>query len=315
MVDYFDRIYTSIENKNSLLVTLRFYSLQRFLIRKIANFIIPWFFRLSNRSHRSISINRISGNQLIISLTTFPARINKLWIVMETLFRQDVLPDRIILWLSNEQFKDESRLPKSLLKFKKRGLEIRFVDDDIRSHKKYLYAMKEFPNDYIITVDDDLYYPTDLLSQLIKFKQKYENCICCNRGYEIIVCNHEIQPYRDWKELKVASSPNFKTFFTSGGGTLFPPSTLYADVFNVDILKEVCFHADDIWLNAMAQLAETQIVKTNFYSEFLPVSNVNNVTLSSINVGNGMNDKQIQAIRKFYKHKLERDPFSKVLNS
>ena len=47
---------------------------------------------------------RQSGEEVIVSLTTFPARISTVWITIETIFRQEVMPDRIVLWLAKEQF-------------------------------------------------------------------------------------------------------------------------------------------------------------------------------------------------------------------
>lgn len=47
---------------------------------------------------------RKSGEEIIVSLTTFPARISTVWITIETIFRQEVMPDRIVLWLAKEQF-------------------------------------------------------------------------------------------------------------------------------------------------------------------------------------------------------------------
>ncbi|MEO6851924.1 MAG: hypothetical protein ABI166_14880, partial [Mucilaginibacter sp.] len=93
---------------------------------------------------------------------------------------QTVLPDKIILWLSSDQFSGVLSLPKKLLKLQKRGLEVRFCQGDLRSHKKYFYALQEFPEDFIVTIDDDIIYPTDMLEQLINLSNIYPSCICCH---------------------------------------------------------------------------------------------------------------------------------------
>src|SRR5699024_12638905 len=65
------------------------------------------------------------------------------------LLRQTYPPDKIILWLAKEQFEGRNTLPNNLLDLEKRGLEIVFCDEDLRSHKKYYYAIKKFSKDIL----------------------------------------------------------------------------------------------------------------------------------------------------------------------
>lgn len=83
-------------------------------------------------------------NEVIVSLTSFPARMDKIYITLESLFRQTIRPDRIILWLADEQYPDKKAVEMRLKKYKKLGLEIQYCDD-LRSHKKYFYTMKKYP--------------------------------------------------------------------------------------------------------------------------------------------------------------------------
>ena len=82
--------------------------------------------------------------EIVISLTSFPGRIADVWIVIECLFRQTYKADKIILWVDKERFNVED-LPSRLKAQMKRGLEIRLVED-LRSHTKYYYALKEYNN-------------------------------------------------------------------------------------------------------------------------------------------------------------------------
>lgn len=101
--------------------------------------LLPWF--LSKK--KVIYKGKIQKN-LIVSLTSFPARIEYVWMVVETIKRQTVLPEKIILWLSVDQFPSMESVPKTLLNEQNEMFEIRMVNDDIRSYKKYYYAMKYF---------------------------------------------------------------------------------------------------------------------------------------------------------------------------
>lgn len=52
--------------------------------------------------------------------------------------------------------------------------------EDIRSHKKFYYAMQEYPDDMIITIDDDVYYRSDTIELLYQTHLKYPQDVCAN---------------------------------------------------------------------------------------------------------------------------------------
>ena len=98
------------------------------------NLFIPKYYKKmqSKRGYKETK----NKPRIIISLTSFPKRIDIVWITIESILRQSQKPDEIILWLAEEQFQGIDSLPKSLLELMERGLTIRFCDD-LRSHKKY----------------------------------------------------------------------------------------------------------------------------------------------------------------------------------
>ncbi|NMH89331.1 hypothetical protein [Flavivirga algicola] len=310
IVDYLDVCYTSIKDKNKILKKIRYYSLLRFSIRIFANVFVPIYFLLTKneKRHCLTQTNKTQG-RIIVSLTSFPVRINKLWIVIESLLRQQKKPDMIILWLSIDQFPTLLTVPKNLIRYQNRGLTIKLCKSDLRSHKKYYFAMKKFPRDYIITVDDDVIYNSRLLEYLIDLSNKYPEAICCNHASNIVMKDNKIEPYAKWKNILLEQSPNMGIMPIGVGGVLYPPNALKSDVFNIELFKKHCFLADDIWLNTMARLNGTKIAKTNYFSSYLPIVYFNNITLSSKNNGEGLNDKQLNAIREHYINTIGIDPF------
>jgi hypothetical protein len=316
IVDFFDKQYTGVADTNKFLARVKFYSLQRFLIRALANLVIPLYFRHTKDSKEARLLDVESKSpRTIVSLTTFPARIKKVWIVIESILRQEHKPDMIILWLSREYFHSIDSVPKKLSDLQSRGLQIRFVDDDIRSFKKYIYSLTEYPKDHIITVDDDIIYPTFIISKLIEYRDKYPGALVCNRSTQITAKGSQLHTYVNWIDCTQAESPSNTLFITTGGGTLIPPNSLYGDVLNKELFRELSFNNDDIWLNAMAQLKNTPIAKTDFWSACLPIMYLNNTRLSTINVDNGLNDRQLSQVRNYYMAKLGVDPFGKILDS
>ena len=74
--------------------------------------------------------------KVIVSLTSFPARIDTVYITIKSILMQSLKPDLIILWLAHEQFpQKENELPRNLLELKKYGLAIEWCYD-IKSYKK-----------------------------------------------------------------------------------------------------------------------------------------------------------------------------------
>lgn len=315
MIDFFDHLYASIENRNQILKKLKYYSFLRFIVRLGANILIPIYLNLTQGNKKYTIASEIKQEELIIvSFTSFPARINRIWIIVESILRQKRKPNMLILWLSSEQFSDISLLPKRLLQLQNRGLSIRLCSDDLKSHKKYFYAMQEFPNDIVITIDDDVIYNSDLLLNLVEVNNKYPSAICCNHASRIVIKNGEIAPYLSWDNKVTEEKPNSEVMPIGVGAVLYPPYSLDNDVFNIDIFKKYCFQADDIWLNIMARLKGTLVVYTGFKSAYLPVINKNNKTLNASNIDEGLNDLQIKSIREFYINNRGIDPFKTLIS-
>lgn len=261
----------------------------RYILKYLYNLIGPVFYRFKNTT--------LSGNSdLIISLTTFPDRISKTWLVIETLFDQTIKPDKIVLTLSLQQFPDKKNLPKKLLLQKERGLEIIWTNDDLRSHKKYYYVMKKYPQSKIVTVDDDFFYSKGMLENLLKFHNKHPQAIICH-----LAAKRRGNNYNNWENLLFKKAGPTKLIMQYGGsGVLYPPNALFIDAFDKEKIKEMCPFADDIWLNCMSILNGCDIVKTDYPYYLLPLKFKKTLALKDINVDQGMNTKQIEKLKNFY---------------
>lgn len=87
-------------------------------------------------------VNTVQREQkIIVSLTSFPARFEKLHLVIRSLLVQTMPPDAIILYLDDDVVVEE--LPDSLRKLEKYGLQIEWRQGRIKPHKKYYYAMDQ----------------------------------------------------------------------------------------------------------------------------------------------------------------------------
>ena len=304
IVDFFDKCRFWGWYRNPFLQAIKFYGISNLIISKIANAVIPWYFkRTQNNKKYNITNERKEGSRIIVSLTSYPVRIPTLWKVIECMLRQTVKPDKIVLYLTESQIGDIEKLPSSLLNLRSRGLEIRLCKEEIRSHTKYFQAFQDFPNDLVITVDDDLFYRSDLIENHLRWHNKYPKCIIANWAKEILPT---IPLYDDWLDVKQAGVSN-RYLFLGVSSVLYPPHCMYKDVFNVDMIKKLCLTADDVWLSCMAILAKTPVCFTGYQFHHLPVLIKNNTTLISIN--GERNQICVDNLNKWYKEKLNVRPF------
>ena len=188
---------------------------------------------------------------VVVSLTSYPARIGTLHSVVESILGQTVRPGRILLWLSEEQFPGrEDDLPEELLELRSRGLEIRFCDDDLKPHKKYFYAMQEFPDSAVITVDDDMAYPPDTVERLLESYRLFPGAVSAMRVIRITVDGGDLAPYSEWdyKDNSFYRNPSAKAMATGVGGVLYPPGIIPDAAFDSEAIKSTCLFGDDLWL-------------------------------------------------------------------
>lgn len=250
--------------------------------------------------------------QIIISLTSFPARISRCHLAIESLLRQTYPNICVILWLSLDQF-PEREVPQKLKRLQGYGLDIRFVEGDIRSHKKYFYIFQEAKTNLVFLADDDIYYPTKIVEKTYDKYLKYggEKVVVGNYGCQM---NHNsdgtLNPYLSWRLCNKPEDEAVENlFFGSGGGTLIRPCELYKDCCKKELFLRLTPTADDIWLNAMARLGGNKIVVlSNNYP--LSVSIHNDVKLYKVNYTEGSgNDEQIKAVNDYYMAEIKKRVF------
>ena len=266
------------------------------------NLFIPKYYKKTQK--KRCYKKRNNKSRIIVSLTSFPKRIDIVWITIESILRQSQKPDEIILWLAEEQFQGIDSLPKNLLELTEKGLTIRFCDD-LRSHKKYYYVMQEYPKDIIILADDDMVYPRDTIEKLLRLHKKYPKDICCITG-QVIGTNEELPS--NWRNPyvneKLVHSDNVQIF--TGSGSLYPPKCLNKDVFNRGLIQQLCPHADDLWLTYMARKNNTKITTLSPWRPFpITIYGTSENSLWYINAGQGKNDQQWMAIKKHYENGIK----------
>lgn len=121
-----------------------------------------------------------------------------------------------------------------------------------------------------------------------------------------------ILPYSKWvrKIIRIGDKGS-DVFFGSGGGTLFPVGSLKGANQPYEEIKKVCPLADDIWLNAWIRYNGFEVLNIKHKGAIPNNINLKNSTLSSVNNGQGMNDKQLFSVINYFKEKFDKNSFEK----
>lgn len=233
--------------------------------------------------------------RIIISLATYPPRFATIDMSLKSLLLQSMKPDLIIVWIPCKR----AELPAHMREFETYGITFREAPRNFHSHLKYFYALQEFPNDIVITVDDDAIYPPDLVQTLVQTHRKHPACICARRVHQITWDeNGKIKPYTQWHWIqRSVRKPSFELFAVGVGGVLYPPHSLQIDPESHTLFTKLCPWQDDIWLKWMETLQGFRIVwAPNTIPDPPCVEKSQLVSLKEKNVQRGGNDRAIKAL-------------------
>ena len=247
--------------------------------------------------------------RLIVSLTSFPERMYDIHYCLYSLLNQTIKPDAVVLWLAEEQFPNKEKdVPREVLHLFQNGLTIKWCEN-IGSYKKLIPSLREYPNDIVVTADDDIYYPENWLALLYNSYVQEPTYIHCHRAHRIKFTNDgSVDKYDEWEKEVVGGIHSFLNFSTGSGGCLYPQKSLYKDVVVQDLFMDLCPAADDVWFWAMAVLTGTKIKVINNNISSLTYINPERElrlnqerTLSQLNVLENKNDEQINNVLNYYK--------------
>lgn len=276
------------------------------------------YVRKQKNMHDALKFNKKGLNRtetrekrIIVSLTSYPGRIHAVPATIGSLLNQTMKPDLIVLWLGEEKFPDEVLLP-IYDRIRECGVEIRFKPD-LKSHTKYFYAFQEFPDDIIITVDDDLMYRNTLVEELYRSYEKHPDCVSALRVHKIrFNDDFTMKPYAEWvyEYSGAVGSKSHRYFATGVGGVLYPPHLLHPEVLNLAAIQTYCHNHDDLWLKIMEVMNDVKVVlaadskKENNGS----ISGTQTSAQWKENVVDGGNDRQTQAVLCVYNNWYDGKP-------
>ena len=194
----------------------------------------------------------IPERKIIASLTSWTKRIGTAHLAVQTILNQTRQPDLTVLYLFEGDFPQrENDLPKELLALRSERFEIRWYKNNLRPALKLIPALKDFPDDIIITFDDDLFYPDAVIERLLNGYKKHPEMIQAHRVTNVI--------FDATGNIKLSNQipfdcPSYIHKITSVASCLYAPSLFNEEVLNERAFLRLSPTNDDVWFWAMAIL-------------------------------------------------------------
>ena len=192
----------------------------------------------------------VKGINIVVSITSYGYRVEKSSpYALYSILQQSHLPNRIVLNINQEKWNDEI-IPELLKKLQKVGVEINYTED-IGPHTKFIPALKKYPNDIIITADDDVYYDKGMIDELYgEYEKSDKKSVICRECKCVVKKDGKILPYSELPYISECKEDGAKIPF-GVAGVLYPPHIFGDEIFNFSALKQLAPKADDIWFAAM----------------------------------------------------------------
>lgn len=258
--------------------------------------------------------------KIIVSFTSYPKRMKTVHKVVESLINQTICADEIILFLSILEFPQrEEDLPVELLNMiGKKGFKIEWVEDNLKSHKKYYYALQYRSDSIVITVDDDIIYAKTLISDLIGSYEKFPFAVSARRARIILKHDEQFVKYRDWDSYleKYANVPRIDLCAIGVGGVLYPPYCASREWFSKGNIEKLAKDQDDLWLKYNEIREKIPVVFVSCSQKDIPIENEQISSLSTQNMYGGDNDICVQKLREYainYNLKVYKKWFEKLM--
>ena len=185
----------------------------------------------------------------ILSLTSHPPRFGTLGRFFESLQGMELF-EKVVLWIAHEDATEFEKIANTI----PAKIEVRYCLD-LGPGKKLIPALVEYPNDRIVTIDDDLFYEQSTFIEILEISESYPLEIIAGRTHYVTYNDFgRINPYGLWLFDYSNSDEASKCLFPTGSGmVLYPPNALHPDVTNFNSYGELAKFQDDLWFWVQAK--------------------------------------------------------------
>jgi hypothetical protein len=205
--------------------------------------------------------------EVIISLTSYPARFETTWLAIESLLRQEEKPDRVVLNLFEGEFPGRV-LPWFIRKQMERGLEINWCPENLKVYLKVIPTIQKFPEAAVVAFDDDVIYPYDRLHNLMEGYRRFPGCIIAQnvrviRKYEDFILPVPYWDFTGWRPTSAGIfEPQVGIVPEGVFGIITPPHAYHPGFLaRKDLFFDLCPKDDDLWHYVMGIINGREFIK------------------------------------------------------
>lgn len=186
--------------------------------------------------------------EYIITMTSFKERLKQeSYLAISSILNNKQLPTKICIIINSY---DKDNVPQL---FEEHPLiEIIYTDIDLKGHNKYYHTALKYPDSVIITIDDDVIYPTTFVEDCIKAYKDSPTTVNAVRVHKIKYKENSILPYKQWEWESTDYGPSYDLFFTGVGGVVYPPNFFKKEDLNIEEIHKY-IKTDDIFLNYLCR--------------------------------------------------------------
>lgn len=187
--------------------------------------------------------------KIIVSLTSHGCRLQSVYLTIKSIMYQTVKADEIVLYIDDEN-EEEIKKEEYLISH-----GIRIVRDvpNLKCYTKFYYAMQDFQNAVIITVDDDFYYADDLIESLYTAHFAHPEAVICRGGARLSYEKGKVLPYMEWEDDYKSSAPSCQICVKGYSGILYPIGVYRKELLNKELFSRLSAYNDDLWITACLQ--------------------------------------------------------------
>ena len=203
--------------------------------------------------------------KVVVTMTSWKKRIEYVADMIEYFFKtQTELPDVFYLWLAIPEFPNkENDLPKKLLEVIKRyDVNLQWVKENTKGFKRWKIYPKHY-NDIVVSIDDDIYFDSKLISTAKKFIFPNKIVISLFKSLSELKISSNGIDFQKTTENKPLLNRRFLCC------SIIPPNSFPLEALNKEnskILSDICLNYDEFFMLPF-------MIKNNIKNWFYPFNN------------------------------------------
>lgn len=203
---------------------------------------------------------------MILSMASHGVRLQNITPIIDNVIKIMYIIKQEYKLVLNIKEEDKDLIPDDIKKYE--TLEIYIVPENLKSHNKYYWTFLRYPDEDVITLDDDVFYTASLIKTYINGLSIHKNCIITNSAKMLLLNDTtKMIEYPEKYNQVYLPFPNKKLFAFGCNGIAYPKGAINSSDIDLNELKEY-INDDDLYLKLLELRKGLKVVSiSNEYLE------------------------------------------------